>query len=70
MNISTKFNEGDGAYFLKSLTEIQTIKIKSFEIKSANKGYKILYISDDNREFAEADLLTTRELTNKINGFS
>lgn len=69
MNIQTKFNEGDSVYFFKSASEIQIIKIKSVEVKSAAKGYKTNYISEDNREFTETDLLNTRDLTNRINGY-
>ncbi len=69
MNIQTKFNEGDSAYFFKSASEIHLIKIKSIEVKSAAKGYKTIYISENNIEFSEIDLLNTRDLTNKINNY-
>ncbi len=69
MEIKTKFSPDETAYFFKSATEIHLIKIKSIETRSQSKGNKVTYISEEEKEFSEIDLLTAREVTKRINGY-
>ena len=70
MDIKTKFAPNDNAYHVNGVlvkkVEIKSLEIKSVEIKSETR-IDINYISKDNQEYNESDLLSKRELVAMVN---
>lgn len=66
MDLKLKFSPHDSAFFLKTVTDYQKIKIKSISAKVSGKGNEITYISDKDEEFKESDLMTKREFCDYI----